>query len=151
MRPIPWAVIGHYTEERLRLVSQLLERVGPRGFVFLPPLRPVRQDQARLSPPTVRSVLSRTRYYVWCAHHQFPYFESFRFLDGLLAGAVPCKLDAGELVSSTIPGAYSSFEALCDQLTSGNPWSAYEEVRSFYLSKGSLPDHLQAVLVSLGA
>jgi SAM-dependent methyltransferase len=149
-RPIPWAVIGHYTQERLHLVSELLGRVGAQGFVFLPPLRPVRQDQARLSPPTVRSLLSRTRYYVWCAHHQFPYFESFRFLDGLLAGAVPCKLDAGEFVSSAIPGVYSSLEALCDQLTSGNPWSAYEEARSFYLSKGSLPDRVQAVLASLG-
>jgi hypothetical protein len=150
VRPIPWAVIGHYTEERLRLVSQLLERVGPRGFVFLPPLRPVRQDQARISPPAVRSVLSRTRHYVWCSHHQFPYFESFRFLDCLLAGAVPCKLEAGELASSGIPGVYCSLEALCDQLTSGNQWSAYEEARSVYLSKGSLPDRLEAVFASLG-
>jgi hypothetical protein len=149
-RPIPWAVIGHYTAERLRLVNQLLERVGPQGFVFLPPLLLVQQDQACFSPPTIRSVLSQTRYYVWCSHHQFPYFESLRFLDGLLAGAVPCKLDAGELASSGIPGIYSSLEALCDQLTSTNLWSAYEEARSFCLSKGLLPDHLQAILDSLG-
>src|SRR5262249_27493299 len=49
-RAIRWTVVGHYTDDRLQLVARLIEQGGSNGVVFLPTLRPVRRDNALLSP-----------------------------------------------------------------------------------------------------
>ncbi len=148
-RAIRWTVVGHYTEDRLQLVAKLIEQGGSNGVVFLPTLRPIRRDNALLSPAAVRSVLARTAYYVWCAHHAHPYYESFRFLDCALTGAAPCKLDASAARQWAVPGVHVSVDTLCEQLRQEDSWPAYEAARRFCLSRGSLTDVLHDVLASL--
>ncbi len=94
-RPLPWAIVGGLTPERAALAAALAAW-QPNGLAFLPPGEPfqVRADRGRLGKAQLARVLEKTRLYVWTSHHAHPYFESFRLLDALLAGACPVKLDA---------------------------------------------------------
>lgn len=94
-RPVPWAVVGGLTPERAALAAALAAW-RPSGLAFLPPGEPfqVRADRGRLGKAQLARVLEKTQFYVWVSHHDYPYFESFRALDALLAGACPIKLDA---------------------------------------------------------
>jgi hypothetical protein len=91
-RPIPWATIGHATDARVSLAHRLVSEVDPRGFVYLPPLSPVSQDGPHLNEAQYQAVLRRSRYHVWCAHHNALYLEGERYRASALTGGVPVKI-----------------------------------------------------------
>jgi hypothetical protein len=147
-RPIPWAIVGHKTDRRVRLVVELMEKLDPGGFVFLPNAgMGVRKGGSAIGPLGLSSGLSRTRYYVWNSDHEFMYYESFRFLEAILVGAVPCKIDGraawGHL---SIPGIFPSVQALCATIHSEGFSSMQNSAKEFYLSQGSLASHLERIL-----
>lgn len=142
-RPLTWALVAHMTPDRARLGNELLTRLGPQGFLFLPTLRPVRRGEGMLGPTALHRVLQRASCYVWQSHHTYPYYESFRFLDAILAGAVPCKIESSpdqDLLS--VPNVFPSVQQLAQVLERRSPLSLFEESRSFYLDQGSLTSHL---------
>lgn len=91
-RPIPWAVVGHQTPERVQLVARLVEEFDPRGFFYLPQLEPVTEGGPHLDEQKFHRVLERTQYQVWCSHHYGFYLEGERFRASLLAGGLPVKV-----------------------------------------------------------
>ena len=92
-RPIPWAFVGHATPDRIGFVDELIARVDPSGFVYMPPLEPITESGTpHLGPEQFRRVLERSRYHVWCSHHHHFYMEPERFRLPLLAGCVPLKV-----------------------------------------------------------
>lgn len=148
-RVIPWSVIGHHTPDRAQLVSELAATMGTAGFVFLPSLRPVRPGEGLLSPTAVHRILGESDFYVWLSHHRWPYFESFRFVDALVSGAVPCKISAHGAVFDGIPSVYSSVSELADAAESIGAATLYEQAREFYLGAGALSDHLSRALSTI--
>jgi hypothetical protein len=147
-RPIPWAFVGHIREDRARLASELVEELDPGGFVFLPTAGAgVRKGKGMISPSSLANVLSKTRYYVWRSHHEFAYYESFRFIEAILAGAVPCKVDVGGTWKQPgIPNVFPSVQALRRCIESEGFPSMLGAAREFYLSRGRLADHLEEAL-----
>jgi hypothetical protein len=125
-----------------------MEKLGPGGFVFLPGAGMVREGHGTIGPSGLASVLSRTEYYVWNSYHEFAYYESFRFREAVLAGAVPCKIDA-EAASWErigIPGVFPSVDAFRESIRSEGFVRMRESAREFYLSRGRLSDHLEKTL-----
>lgn len=147
-RSVPWAFVGHSREGRIRLAAELVEKIDPGGFVFLPnPGFGVREGKGTIGPSGMASVLSKTRYYVWRSHHEFAYYESFRFIEAILSGAVPCKIDSEDTWKQYgIPGVFPSVEALRDRIQSDGFSSMLESAKEFYLSQGRLADHLKQAL-----
>jgi hypothetical protein len=146
-RPLSWSLVGLCTVERVRLAKDLLSAFGPQGFLFLPPNRPVRPGEGMLSPDDLRRVLEGTMLNVWRSHHEFPYYESFRFLDSVLCGSVPCKIGQ---ISTPIPGevphVYPTAQALEDELANRSGAELFEECRAYALAHGTLADHLMELL-----
>jgi hypothetical protein len=92
-RPLPWAFIGHITQERAAVVDQILQTVSADGFVYLPPLAPyTEKGSPHLNQRQFEAVLRRTRYHIWCSHHEHFYLEPERFRTSLLTGSVPIKV-----------------------------------------------------------
>ncbi len=91
-RPVPWTFVGHLEPKRVKFVERLMNRLDTNGFVYLPTLAHMKADGPHLNADQLRAALRRTRYYVWCAHHDYFYIESERFKDALFAGAVPIKV-----------------------------------------------------------
>lgn len=149
-RPIPWTFIGHKTLERVEFARWLAEEVDPKGVIFLPePGRGIRPGSGAISPLGMDLLLKKSRYYVWMAHHEFAYYESFRFREAVLNGAVPLKLDR-EFYSehSTVPGVVFSREELANIMVEGSYEQAYEESRAYYLDHEGLEDQLREVLLN---
>ena len=96
-RPIPWATVGHLTDSRIALTHHLVQSVDPSGFVYLPPISPVTKDGPHLNEQQYRAVLRRSRFHVWCSHHETFYMEFDRFRESALAGGVPIKVIFGPL------------------------------------------------------
>jgi hypothetical protein len=148
-RPIPWAVVGHQNPEHLRLVAGLIDyKLYPGGFVFLQPLSQMRKGRAPLNSSELSAVLSNTNYYLWSSQHSSTYYESFHFVEALLAGAVPCKIDGVHFwENSEIPGIFPSVQSFCEKVREEGSWpSMYCLARNFYMSKGSLAEHLEEAL-----
>ena len=146
-RPLTWAVVGHATSERAALAEDLVEDLGPDGIVFLPSLRPLRADSGLLSPGALHRLLSTVSCYVWRSHHRWAYYESFRFLDAMLAGAVPCKIEATHFKSlAGVPNIYRSVADLGEHLVEIGPESMFEAARQHYLAQGTLGEHLARAL-----
>lgn len=142
-RGISWTLIGHVTPDRLALADELVTHLGSAGFLFLPQLRPVRPSEGMLSPDDLRRVLESTNLYVWCSHHSLPYYESFRFLDAVLFGAVPCKIDPWGLAElGGLPNVYSSVLDLAVDVGERSPTLLFESSKEFALSHGTLKQHL---------
>lgn len=153
-RDIPWAMLGHNKGGRVDLAHELMRRFDPRGFVFLPESGiAVRKDRGMVGPEGLDALLRRTRYYLWNDQHKVTYYESFRFREAILAGAVPCKIEAEDALyrweKSGIPGFYPSIEAFIEAAHGEGFESLYESAREFYLSRGLLADHLDEVLQSV--
>jgi len=148
-RPIPWAFIGHKTLERVSLARWLVEEVDAKGAIFLPNQgRGMRPGSGAISPLGMDLLLKKSKYYVWMAHHDFAYYESFRFREAVLNGAVPVKLDSKfQSEHSSIPGIVSSREELASFLAEGNYEQAYEAARAYYLDHKGLEDELREVLL----
>lgn len=91
-RPIPWAVVGHQTPDRVQLVARLVQEFDSRGFFYLPQLEPVTEGGPHLDEQKFQQVLERTQYQVWCSHHHGFYLEGERFRASLLAGGLPVKV-----------------------------------------------------------
>jgi hypothetical protein len=149
-RPIPWAFIGHKTHERVELARWLVEEVDARGAIFLPNQgRGMRPGSGAISPRGMDLLLAQSSYYVWMAHHEFAYYESFRFREAVLNGAVPVKLDSRfHSEHSSIPGIVSSKEELANFVAEGSYEPAYEAARTYYLDHRGLEDELREVLLN---
>lgn len=92
-RPIPWVFIGHATANRVVLLDHLINQVDPRGFVYMPSLSKITAKASQhLNQQQYDTVMRKSRYQVWCSHHQHFYMESERFRMSLLAGCVPLKV-----------------------------------------------------------
>jgi hypothetical protein len=147
VRPLTWALVGHATSERAALAEDLVDDLGTRGVVFLPSLRPVRAHGGLLSPAALDRLLSAASCYVWCSHHRWAYYESFRFLDAMLAGAVPCKIEPRHFEAlAGLPNIYRSVQELGAQLAELGPESMFEAARQHYLAQGTLGEHLAQAL-----
>ena len=91
-RPIPWVMVGHATDNRIALAERLLREVHPSGFVYLGRLSPVTESGPHLKERQYQSVLRRSRFHVWCCHHDAFYAEGERFRVSALCGGVPIKI-----------------------------------------------------------
>jgi hypothetical protein len=92
-RPIPWVFIGHATVHRVALVNNLITRVDPRGFVYMPNLGKVAvKDVQQLSQRQYETVLRKCHYQIWLSQDQHFCLESERFRLSLLTGCVPIKV-----------------------------------------------------------
>lgn len=96
-RPIPWVFVGHATAGRVVLVDHLINQVDPQGFVYMPSLSKVTAKASQhLNQQQYHTVMRKSRFQVWCSHHQHFYLESERFRMSLLAGCVPLKVVSDE-------------------------------------------------------
>ena len=111
-RTIPWAFVGHMTPHRVALVDHLVQSVNPRGFVYMPSMAPYTETGSpHLNQQQFERVLDRTRYQVWCSHHQYFYMEPERFRSSLLTGGVPVKVvDSRQEVPESAPLGYLMME-----------------------------------------
>jgi hypothetical protein len=143
-RPLPWALVGHATGERARLAAALIEQVSPAGFVFLPTLASPGAE-GMLSSEQLLRVLRSSKLYVWRSHHRYRYYESFRFRDALLAGAIPCKIDPDDTAPDA-PGVFGTVLEL-GQVSAARGFEALrEDALAFYTSQGTFADHLEKAL-----
>lgn len=150
-REIPWALVGHNRGERAGLAHELTLKLDPQGFVFLPqPGVVVREDKGMIGPAGLDALLQKTRYYVWKSLHDFAYYESFRFREAMMSGAMPCKIEeqAGRWKASGIPGIFPSVEALAVAIQDEGFETMCGAAKEFYLSHGVLADHLEEALAS---
>lgn len=147
-RSIPWAVVGYQSPEYLNLMTELVDyKLYPEGFVFLQRSPRIGKGRGPLSSSELAQVLSETRYYVWGSHHSSTYYESFRFVEALLAGAVPCKIVSGHSWGNPhIPGVFSSVQFFCEKVREEAWSSMYCSAKEFYMSKGPLAKHLEEAL-----
>lgn len=148
-RPIEWVIVGHLTPCRAGLAEELTTLVPGRSLVFLPPLEPVRVTSAMMGSKSLARVLRAARFYVWRTHHHWPYFESFRFLDAVLNGAMPIKIerDPPTLVRS-IPGVLGSASDLAGMLGEESRLVELSKARDYVLAHGTLKDQLTGALES---
>jgi len=108
-RSIPWAFVGHLTEDRASLVDQLLQDVHLGGFIYVPALAPYTESGSpHLNQQQFELVLRHARYQVWCSHHEHFYMEPERFRASLLTGGVPIKVVQGDQA----PPAHTPFDYL---------------------------------------
>jgi hypothetical protein len=148
-RHIPWTAVGSRSSSYLTLVADLVDRkFYPGGFCFLQHSNQEgRKGTGLLSPSGLSAVLEKTAYYVWTSDSSFASYESFRFIQAVLAGAVPCKIEAGHSwEKSDIPGIFPSVRSFCAKVQEEGHWSMYCSSRDFFMSKGLLTEHLEKAL-----
>lgn len=151
-RYIPWAVVGPQNSTHLDLLAELMGyKLYPRGLCFLEP--PLQQGKGKgkrkglLSTLGLAAILSKTNYCVWGSNDSFAYYEGFRFIQALLVGAVPCKIDGNRSwEDSDIPGIFPSVQSFYAKVQEEEHWSMYCSAREFYTSKGRLAEHLEKAL-----
>ncbi len=150
-RTIPWSLVGHARDDRVRLADDLAGALDPGGVVFLPPRGvTISKDRGMIPSGGLDKLLRKSRLYVWASIHEVDYYESFRFREAILAGAVPCKIDAGTGWHDTgIPGIFSSVDALRESVEEDGYETLFEEAKAFYLSGGLLSDALDGALRSV--
>jgi hypothetical protein len=122
-RTIPWAFVGHVTPHRAALVDHLIQTVDPRGFVYMPAAAPyTEKGSPHLNQRRFEQVLGRTRYQVWCSHHEYFYMEPERFRSSLLTGGVPVKIvESRRQIPASAPLGFLIMEAadVGERLTAG--------------------------------
>jgi hypothetical protein len=111
-RTIPWAFVGSMTPRRVALVDHLVQRIDPRGFVYMPWLAPYPEEGSpHLNQEQFEQVLGRTRYQIWCSGHPYFYMEPERFRASLLTGGVPIKIvESRAQIPETVPLSYLMME-----------------------------------------
>jgi hypothetical protein len=149
-RTIPWVLVGPKNDRNRNLLAELVEHdFDPRGFCLLharlknmPAAVPM-----MLSGPQLSAVLSKARYYLWGTDRDVTYYESFRFIDSVSAGTVPCKIDPDLAAEGLdIPGVYASVSAFEAEVREIGHLAMYRRARDFYVSQGRLGDHLSGAL-----
>jgi hypothetical protein len=106
-RNIPWAFVGHATQERHALIYQLSQHVAADGFVYIPHLEPVTKQGPHIDRDQLKTVLDRSQSFVWCSHHKDFYMESVRFRQALESGTIPIKVVLGDKpIPADIPFDY---------------------------------------------
>jgi hypothetical protein len=149
VRTIPWVLMGSKNDRHRDLLLELFNnKVDPRGLCFLiAPLGSNTAVQPMLSSSGLSAVLSRSRYYLWGSDRGVSYYESFRFVRALLAGAVPCKIDPDyPREGLDIPGIYPSVSTFQTEVEGEGYRALYRRARIFYASKGGLAEHLSKAL-----
>jgi len=144
-RPIPWSFVGHRTDERVSLAARLVAELAPGGFVFLPRSKRVRAGGGTLDPAAVTAVLEQSEIYVWESHHSHLYYESFRFVDALVAGAAPGKIDARHAGAFEIPNVFETVAELAHR----DARTLYDDARAWYLTRPTLAQGLEPALASV--
>ncbi len=148
-RSIPWVLVGPKSDRNRDLLGELLEcEIDPAGFCFLHArMRSKTTAELILGTQRLPAVLSKARYYLWGADRDATYYESFRFIDPLLAGMVPCKIDPGLAAEGLdIPGVYPSVQAFQAEAEAEGYLAMYRRARDFYVSGGRLADQLSGAL-----
>jgi len=146
-RSLTWALVAARTDDRIRFAAELHSILGPEGFLFMPDVRPVRPGAGMLSPSALKRTLEKTTFYVWRSHHDFPYYESFRFLDAVLSGSIPCKIDSQTSGDPAgLPHTYRSVEALVEDVGSRSTEDMFDEQREFALAHGTLDGRLRELI-----
>ncbi len=148
-RTIPWVLVGPRNDRNRDLLGTLFEHeINPGGFCLL------HARQKNMAPPEpmlggrqLAAILSKARYYLWGAERDVPYYESFRFIDPLLAGTVPCKIDPNLTAAGfDVPGVYASVSAFATEVREVGYIGMYRRARDFYVSRGRLGEHLSGAL-----
>jgi hypothetical protein len=149
-RSIPWAFVGHKTYERVEFARFLIETVDAEGAVFLPEQgHGVRPGSGAISPMGMDLLLKKSRYYVWMAHHEFAYYESFRYREAVLNGAVPLKLEPTFYSEhASVPGVVPNKEELATLMKNGSYAQSYKASAAYYLDHRGLEEGLKEVLFS---
>jgi hypothetical protein len=148
-RTIPWVLVGPRSDRNRDLLGALFEvQINPGGVCLLH-TRPknIVPPEPMLGGPQLSAILSKARYYLWAAERDVLYYESFRFIDSLLAGTVPCKIDP--YLTSTgfdVPGVYASVSAFDTEERDIGYSGMYRRARNFYVSRGRLGEHLSGAL-----
>ena len=109
-RPLPWSFIGHRTLDRIRFAAELMQRLSPQGFLYLPEFTPITKNGPHLNESKFEQVLQKSRLSIWCSHVPHFYLESLRFRYALLNGAVPAKVNHHAKDSGDHPFSYLVFE-----------------------------------------
>jgi hypothetical protein len=148
-RTIPWVLVGPRSDRNRDLLGALFElQINPGGVCLLH-TRPKNMvpPEPMLGGPQLSAILSKARYYLWAAERDVLYYESFRFIDSLLAGTVPCKIDP-YLTSKgfDVPGVYASVSAFDTEERDIGYSGMYRRARNFYVSRGRLGEHLSGAL-----
>jgi hypothetical protein len=148
-RTIPWVLVGSRSDRNRDLLGALFEHeINPGGLCLLHarpnntvPLEPM------LGGQQLSAILSKARYYLWGAERDVAYYESFRFIDSLLAGTVPCKIDPDlSAAGFDVPGVYASVSAFGTEVRDIGYSGMYRRARDFYVSRGRLGEHLSGAL-----
>lgn len=145
-RPIPWALATSESPRELELLSGLLE-MEPGGVVCLRAAFPER-EVSLLGVAAEAGLLSRSDCYVWLAQ-SLSYRDGRRFREALANGAAPCEIGASEdpnAPGAFVPGAFASVETFRDSLLQKGAGALYRSAKDFYLSKGTLGEHLREAL-----
>jgi hypothetical protein len=148
-RTIPWVLVGPKSDRNRDLLGGLFESsVDPGGFCLLQGrMRSKPTAEQLLGSRGLSAVLSKARYYLWGADQDVAYYESFRFIDPLLAGTVPCKIDPDLAAEDLdIPGVYPSVLTFQAEVSDEGYLAMYRRARDFYVSRGRLADHLSGAL-----
>src|SRR5918995_4302013 len=148
-RTIAWVLVGPRSDRNRDLLGALFElQINPGGVCLLH-TRPknIVPPEPMLGGPQLSAILSKARYYLWAAERDVLYYESFRFIDSLLAGTGPCKIDP--YLPSTgfdVPGVYASLSAFDAEERDIGYRGMYRRARDFYVSRGRLGEHLSGAL-----
>jgi len=148
-RTIPWVLVGPRGNGNRDLLGALFEHQIDPGGVCLLHARPknMAPSDPTLGGPQLSAILSKARYYLWGAEREVPYYESFRFIDPLLAGTVPCKIDSYLTAAGyDVPGVYASVSAFDTEVCNIGYSGMYRRARNFYVSRGRLGEHLSGAL-----
>jgi hypothetical protein len=148
-RTIPWVLVGPRNDRNRALLGALLEHQINPGGVCLPHARPknLAQPEPVLGGPQLSAILSKARYYLWGGERDIVYYESFRFIDPLIAGTVPCKIDPYLTAAGfDVPGVYATVSAFDTEVRDMGYSGMYRRARNYYVSRGRLGEHLSGAL-----
>lgn len=95
-RPIPWAMVGVFSQMRAKLALSLIEHYDSKGLLYLKHQETAQPAVLREGPhinyEQLMRIQRRSVLSVWCSHHNYFYMESERFRLAALAGAIPIKV-----------------------------------------------------------